>query len=172
MRAKEIWKQVQGLSWYEVSNMGRLRSWRPNQNAPRSFTGPRLIKGSLDADGYLRTTIQYDDGTRKTVKLQKLVALAFLGRKPKGLVLAHDNGISTDNRDSNLIYKTQKANIADKERHGTKLFGERHPRSKLTTKQAKEIKFTNQRVCDLAAKFHVPIPTVSNVRNGRAWGWL
>jgi hypothetical protein len=48
-----------------------------------------------------------------------LIAAAYLGERPEGLEVCHDNGNPQDNRPCNLYYGTHSQNMLDQVRHGT-----------------------------------------------------
>ena len=48
-----------------------------------------------------------------------LCTRAFLGEKPAGLEVCHQDGVATDTRLFQLRYDTRAANVADCIRHGT-----------------------------------------------------
>lgn len=115
---------------YEVSNEGRVRSVR---------TG-RPLKPDLNPCGYLYVRLRRD-GTRKSFRLHRLVAIAFHGdRSSEGLTVAHNDGDRTHNRSSNLRWATQSENHLDKRAHGTATCGERSALSKLTEGEVIEIR--------------------------------
>lgn len=60
--------------------------------------------GSIDTNGYL---------TIAGVRVHIIVAKAFLGDKPKGLVIDHIDTIRTNNRPSNLRYVTRFENLVN-----------------------------------------------------------
>lgn len=47
---KEIWKDVEGVFGYQVSNLGRVRSIF-SRFGKRAY--PRIMKGSIDSHGYV-----------------------------------------------------------------------------------------------------------------------
>lgn len=55
--------------------------------------------------------------TKRTV--HSLVALAFIGPRPHGYEVCHNNGNPLDNRVDNLRYGTSADNKLDQVRHGT-----------------------------------------------------
>lgn len=55
------------------------------------------------------------------MKVHHLVASAFHGDRPNGLVICHRNGDPQDNRASNLRYDTQSSNLKDMYRHGRQI---------------------------------------------------
>jgi DNA invertase Pin-like site-specific DNA recombinase len=55
------------------------------------------------------------------------------------MVITHLNGCASDNRPSNLAYRSQKENIADKWKHGTMLCGDKSRMAKITDEQALKI---------------------------------
>lgn len=115
----EEWKEIPGYDGYEVSSLGRVRSWRPS--GPR--TGRRLVEPTilkLKTGGkqnlYLRVILGRGGPTRS---VHRLVAEAFVPGQAPGLEAAHENGNIYDNRAENLRWKTRKENVADQFRHGT-----------------------------------------------------
>jgi hypothetical protein len=62
-----------------------------------------------------------------------LVLEAFVGPRPAGHEAAHGDGDKTNNALANLRWATPKENAADRYRHGTVLFGTRHPLGRKTS---------------------------------------
>lgn len=101
-----MWVAVPGFSRYEVSDDGRVR-------------GPRgELRRFIDASGYYRLGL-YRAGTRVNVRVHTLIAVAFIGPRPPGMVARHVNGDSLDNSPSNLRWGTQSENVRDSIAHGT-----------------------------------------------------
>lgn len=119
----EHWKPV--LSYedcYEVSDQGRVRSLDRRVYAGRNAT--RLSRGRILTPGLSPTTGRRlvnlcRDGHRLPRPVATLVAEAFLGARPDGLQVCHNNGCATDDRLVNLRWDTASANILDQTRHGT-----------------------------------------------------
>lgn len=171
-RGGEIWKPVLGFDDYEVSNLGRVRSWRKTQRRARA-TKPHLLVGGLDSDGYRMVVLCTNDGKgRKTYKVCKLVAMCFMGPKPPGTEIAHENGDGDDNRVSNLSYKTPAQNNQDKWRHGTMPCGERQWNAKLTVEQVLRIRQTQGSSRIVAGEFGVCSSVIRAIRSRRSWRWL
>lgn len=58
-------------------------------------------------------------GRLRSRKVATLVAEAFIGPRPPGTVVRHDDGDHTNDAASNLIYGTVAENVKDTVRHGT-----------------------------------------------------
>jgi hypothetical protein len=58
--------------------------------------------------------------------VHQLVAVAFLGPRPVGLAVCHNNGVKDDCRLTNLRHDTYKNNMRDAIRHGTIATGSRN----------------------------------------------
>jgi hypothetical protein len=131
------------LDWegyYEVSNLGRVRSLsRLNYKGHRK-TG-KILRLKLDNWGYLRAQF-YAGMKRWKPSVAGLVAHAFIGPRPPGLTIDHKDGDKLNNAASNLEYVTNKEN----NRRSAKLRsqniprGEKHYAVKLTDSQITEIR--------------------------------
>lgn len=89
---KEIWKEVLGNQKYLVSNKGRVYS-----KVNEYFLIP-----SKDQYGYLYVRIKFGDKIR-SVKVHRLVAEAFLGRKLKPSEDIHHLISKDDNNFDHMI---------------------------------------------------------------------
>lgn len=72
-------------------------------------------------------------------------------------------------------WKTHAENNRDKIKHGTSLRGSKHNMAKLTDEDVAEIRrlrASGWKQEQLAQKFGIKQPTVSNILSGRSWGWL
>lgn len=112
--ATEHWARVPGYPSYEVSDLGRVRSWLTHRGQP----GPRFLSAGADNKGYLTVRLSGEDGMR-THKVHVLVAAAFLGSRPEGAEVRHLDGDNQNNRLGNLMYGTPAENMADRVRHKT-----------------------------------------------------
>lgn len=96
----EIFKDIEGFTGYQISNMGRIWSCKTN----------RLLNPYHNNRGYLMINIKADDGERKHVLVHRLVALHFIDN-PKGKPeVNHINHIRDDNRVENLEWVTKSEN--------------------------------------------------------------
>lgn len=97
---KEIWKDIDGYGGqYQVSNLGRVRSFRIKSEGV-------LLKVRPNTDGYYMAKF----GGR-TVAVHRLVAIAFVDGYHDGLQVNHKNEDKADNRACNLEWITFKENV-------------------------------------------------------------
>lgn len=135
----EQWKDVEGYEGlYQVSNMGRVKSFHHDK------VHGRILKPKEHRDGYLQVDL-YRGGKRKTQKIHRLVAEAFLGSRPSpDHEVNHKNGNKLDNRIENLEWVTHSENTT----HAFRVLGKQPPRvrgevigtSKLTEIQVQRIR--------------------------------
>jgi hypothetical protein len=113
----EIWRPVPGYEdYYEVSDLGRVRSWRmPPRSRVKIAQAPRVLKRN---PGRYFTVVLCGDEGRRTWAVHQLVALAFFGPRPVGQEVRHLNGDATDCRVVNLVYGTHQENVRDAFQHG------------------------------------------------------
>lgn len=110
--APERWLPVTDWPGYEVSDLGRVRSWKGGQ------TSPRLLRAHACRRGYHRVQLCCRS-QRRTMLVHRLVLMAFVGASPEGHECRHLNGDPSDNRLANLAWGTSAENERDKRSHGT-----------------------------------------------------
>jgi hypothetical protein len=95
----EEWRRVSYHRDYEVSSLGRVRSWKRGQ--------PRIMRPYTDKLGYVRVSM---DGIN--VSIHRAIAEAWHGPCPDGKEVDHLNNVRDDNRPENLRYLTRQENMA------------------------------------------------------------
>lgn len=109
----ELWRAITGHEGaYEVSNLGRVRS------LPGHYRHAKVLKPHGVGRGYLAVTPS-QGGVAKNRYVHHLVAEAFIGPRPDGLDVCHNNGDMLDNRAENLRYDTVGGNMRDAIAQGT-----------------------------------------------------
>lgn len=168
----EIWQAHPEFPCYDISNMGRVRSWHNGKHGWR--TEPKLLNFKVGSNGYLSGSLSYQ-GKKRSCSVHTMVLETFCGPKPEGWEVRHINGDRTDNRLENLAWGTAKQNAADKKLHGTENLGERNGMAKLTADQVSEARIlrkTGMKVQTLADHYGVSIGTMSTALRGVTWGHL
>lgn len=110
----ERWLPIPGYPKYEVSDLGRVRSWHPW----RGQEVPRHLHLSDWGGGYVGVAL-YVNGRSSTKRLHNLVMLAFRGPRPSGLVTRHIDGNPANTVLGNLTYGTYSENELDAVALGT-----------------------------------------------------
>jgi hypothetical protein len=160
----EEWRDIVGYEGlYHISNFGRVRL-----ACDKKFGKAGLIMKAYSGGQY--SIVQLSNKKKKTHYIHRLVAAAFMGPCPDGLVVLHNNGDSKDNKASNLRYGTQRENIADSSTHGTMCLGENHPSSKLTMDDVKYLRSIEKpNSGQLAKKFGVSRALIWKVYRREVW---
>jgi len=183
----ERWRSIDQCPGYEVSDMGRVRSylvWRGNSSA-------RFVRATKGSGGYHRVTLMRPGPKPQfNITLHRLVLTTFAGQAPRGCTdCAHLNGDKSDNRLVNLVWATRAENEAMKVRHGTDwstfaakhpeavAHGERHKRAKLTDAAVIEIRrryqhFRRGLVTQLAREFGVSRTSIRKAALAESWKHL
>lgn len=176
----EEWKPVVGAEgYYEVSNLGRVRSVsrlvrHSNLKDLRPAKG-RVLKLKAYPNGYLFVSLS-QGGAVKERQVSHLVLEAFVGPRPKGYNACHNNGNQKDNRLVNLRWDSTINNAGDKRAHGTHLEGEAVHLSVLTEEQVRAIRLEYRvyskrktNATELAEKYKVARMTIFNIVWGNSW---
>lgn len=103
--ATEQWRGVPGHPDYDVSSLGRVRSWK--RPSARRLNKPHVMSPFTDTLGYVRLHM---DGRQYSV--HRVVAAAWHGPCPNGREVDHINRARNDNRPENLQYLTRQQNMA------------------------------------------------------------
>ena len=105
----EEWRPIKGYEYYEVSNLGRVRSWINNKwkrrNTPKILSLHRLTKG------YLGVSLSSAPNVSKTIKVHRLVAKTFIPNPDNLPMINHKDENKTNNCVSNLEWCTNKYNL-------------------------------------------------------------
>ena len=172
---QELWLPVVGYEGlYEVSDQGRVRSLERTAKVKGGHrTVPPRTLALARRGGYRMATLSRD-GKQSCASVHRLVAAAFLGPCPLGMIVLHGELGSANNSLANLRYGTQAENMADKYRDGTEQTGERHGKSKLTESEVLEIR---SRAIDtplrqLAREYCVSQRAIQWVVKRRCWAHL
>lgn len=118
----EIWKEINGYPNYQISNFGNVKSLKNN----------KILKFSLEQ--YKRCSL-YKEGKRKTFRVHRLVANAFIPNPNNYKTVNHIDGNKYNNCVDNLEWCTLSYNI----KHSYDMLG-RAPyfKSKKHSKETKE----------------------------------
>lgn len=165
----EQWLPIPGYEgFYEVSDHGRVR--RIKRRVRGGFLDQvRYTNPSTDRYGYLYVHLKFP--IEKNFKVATAVALAFLGPRPSGFHVCHNDGNRTNNLLSNLRYDSPQNNMLDRKIHGTQLKGTGSVTAKLTESDVLYIRGegSNDSYCDLMSRFGVNASTIWSVRKHKTW---
>lgn len=92
----EEWRPITGFVWFEVSNLGRVRSMRVG----------RVCTQGKHRQGYRLVAME-----KMARHVHRLVAAAFIPNPENYLVVHHKDSNPSNNRVENLQWTTQKENI-------------------------------------------------------------
>lgn len=145
---KEIWKDIEGLDGYQISNLGRVRhikitylktSIRPTKNT-NHFTERVTIK-------------------RKHYSVHRLVAEAFLEKPDNKDQVNHIDGNSTNNIVTNLEWVTAKENTSHAIKTGLRKL--KIPLSEYKT--ICESYINGHTMADIATNYNVDATTIRTI---------
>lgn len=161
----ERWRAIPGFADYEISNKGRVRSWKPYRNNAPIPTQPTLLITRI-LFGYVTVGLRFNN-KQYNRKISRLVLMAW---RPSGAgICRHLNGISTDNRLVNLKWGTYAQNVADSKRHGTFPKGTKVHNAKLTEDQVRYIKQSTATNYRLGKELNIDGNTIRLIRLGKRW---
>lgn len=113
----EEWRDVVGYEGiYRVSSLGRILSLPRIDAGGRRWPG-RILKQHLGSGGRPEVNLTRN-GKQKVRRVHQLVAEAFLGPCPEGMVVCHWDDIRTNNVVTNLRHGTIQDNADDGVRNG------------------------------------------------------
>ena len=119
---EEEWRPITGYFGYEVSNLGRIRSYWKKRKKFGSWGGtervygdePHIMPQSDDGNGYLKVLMFGDDGKNHCRKVHRIVAEEFIKHDEHDDTVDHIKSGPEgkfDNSVNNLRWITRQANI-------------------------------------------------------------
>jgi hypothetical protein len=166
-RDGEEWRPVAGYEgFYEVSSLGRIRTI----GGGKARTHGRILKPTLTTTGYERVALSAANVSR-TMKVHQMVAAAFIGARPAGAYVLHNDGNPLNNRMENLRYGNARDNLADAVKHGTwaPRRGEAASKAKLTVDDVLTIRGASETTAVLAARYGLDPTSIRDIKARRSW---
>jgi hypothetical protein len=155
-----------------VSSVGNIRSLNRyvtyRGNSFRFLLGQAISQYPCTS-GYPQVVLS-KNGKQKTIRTHVIVARAFIGERPTGLDICHNDGDKTNSAANNLRYDSRKANLDDRHLQGTM-------RSAITANVFNEVDIppirrrarSGEGVCSIARSLGVNHATISNIVNRKTW---
>lgn len=115
----EIWKPIPDFEGYEVSNFGRVRSYRIRRSG-KMATKPKLLTinyGTRRGKKRYAILVLRRNGKSHTKALHVIIAHTFFGPPTGGLFVLHRDDNKTNNRLANLYYGDHTQNMKDRRRN-------------------------------------------------------
>ena len=176
----EVWKDIPGYEGlYQVSNLGRVRSLDRVTTQKNRWGSETLVtrRGRVlrpaqnrKRGGYAYVNLHAPGKKQSLRRPCVLVAEAFIGPRPEGMVVRHLDGKSSNDVATNLAWGTPKENSEDMVRHGTRQLGERHPQARLTSADVARVRAAARgMVTALAEELGVHRNHLTNIRCGLRW---
>lgn len=161
----EVWRPIPGNPAYAVSNHGRVMRTTGHTNGA---TIGRVLKPGKNSRGYFFVNL-HQNGERKFQYVHRLVALAFLGECPHGLVVNHIDNNQLNNTPSNLEYVTQARNM----QHASETGRRKHGLSEEKSHQIRAL-YAAGGVTQtaLGKQFGVSQRMIGYIVHGRSWAVL
>ena len=157
LASNEQWRPVGRLGFFEVSSWGRIRASRTGRIKPQTIAKSGFMVVNLYAAG--RSSVR---------NVHSVVAEAFLGPRPGGMMAAHRDDDRCNNRPENLEYRP----LGQRSPNGWSPWIESKNGRKLSRAEADEIRRRAKlggSTTALAEEFGVSAPMVSLIKHGRRW---
>lgn len=172
----EEWLPISGFDGYEVSCLGRVRTWRKQGSSVALRDAPVIKKQTVDEQGRPRVCLS-KNGRGKSFRACRLVLLAFIGEPPEGCEACHNDGDRTNNVLTNLRWDTHLANMRDTIQHGTvyRALGKNNPNVKLTIRDVPEIRKrldSGETLRSIASDYGVSRKAICNIKHDVTWGYV
>lgn len=163
----EQWKPIEGHEGYDVSNYGRIRSWR--KKAPYLLSEPRIRRLVVSRQGYYLIGI----GSRNLL-VHRIVAKAFIPNPEGYKIINHKDGWKSNNYYENLEWCTSYHNNWHAKLKGLARVsvGMERKKSCLTDDDVRDIFKKQESAKVLAARFNLNSSTIYSIWEGRLWNHI
>ena len=139
--------------------------------AYKPLSEARELTQKAKTGGYLYVYMSAN-GSEYTLRVQRLILMAFKGLPPTGVEARHLNSDRTDNRICNLAWGTKRTNMRDRDNVGKTVRGEKHHRAKVTESQVIEIRqraITGEKQRVLAATYGLTQTAIWHIIHRKSW---
>jgi len=163
----EHWKEIFDGD-YAVSMTGKIMRLTYSRG---TYPG-KLLKPIMNPDGYHTVSLRGGDGQKRSYRVHRLVAAAFLESSPERPQINHKNGIRTDNRVENLEWCTNLENALHASRQGWLKHGSKHKSTHLTELNVQEIRSQyarGEKMQALARVYGLTLGTLHPLIRGKTW---
>lgn len=168
----ERWKAIPGFPGYDVSDEGRVRSyWAYSGHGGGAHITDRVERILLpnpNRQGYLRVTL-HANRKRYEHRIAYLVMLAFVGPRPKGMHVCHNNNDLTNNKLNNLRFDSPKGNNADKSLAARQRSGQKLDAAQVMAIRVRIAANSTLSYATVATEFNVSLCTVSAICLGHTF---
>ena len=165
----EEFKSISGYPDYEVSNLGNVRSLDRvvfHRNGNLNLKG-KPIKMRIKNYGYV---MLMEKGVSNNFYIHRLVALAFITNPENKSQVNHIDGNKFNNILSNLEWNTPKENLSHARINGLmNQNGSDSVKSKITEKEALEIRISNLTCKALSLIYGISTTSVHNIKSKKTW---
>jgi hypothetical protein len=178
---QEQWRPVVGYEhWYEVSNLGQLRSTsvhirglsRAGNEVFRLRNG-RILKQGIQNSGYLQVVLSANNISKKLL-VHRVVGEAFIPNPSQLPEINHLDSNKLNNTASNLEWCTRQQNFDHARLAGKVRFakGEETGFAKLTDDKVRQIRLLlaqGKTNLEISRLYGVSAPIISYVKTGKTW---
>lgn len=170
----EIWKDIKNFDYYEISNLGRVRSKKFYSVAAcnsKRLIGGKMLRLNVGSWKYFYVSIGLLD-QRKKVLVHRIVAENFIDNPYNYPMVNHKDGNKLNNRVDNLEWCTYAMNNL----HRCRVLGfgarDKHHNAKLSLEDVRKIKFLSEASMhntEIASIFNVSRTSISRIVRGKTW---
>lgn len=175
----EIWKKIKGFPKYQISNFGRVKSFKQKRNG-------RILKQQINiVNGYLQIRLSRNNRV-ETKFVHRLLLKLFTNSNYTDLEINHINGIKSDNRLENLEWINHfknmkhfwKSDLSNKTRLKMsetqhKFKGNKSPNHKLNQNDIIRIRdYLKEELLtqkEIAKRFNISQQMISKINNNKNW---
>ena len=183
------WRPVPGFKAYEISDHGRVRSWRRQGTSPELRDEPRVRRLNVQLSGHVRIGLLDENQKVQHLYIHRLVLLAFVGPppSPEHQACHFPDRDPRNNHYKNLRWGTAVDNAGDRHKHNTTPRGKTHglvrkpervPRGERNGRAVlseQDIPVILRRLSageskrELAAEYGITGPTLRKIELGKLW---